>query len=156
MEQTENQRLKIVMSKLGFKTQSAFARALNVKQGSLSDIFREKPGVGVSNSIKDKLEILYKVNKAWIETGEGPMLLEENSHPHVAQDHQDHYGGQNPDIKDKLILSYERNLEAQEKNIRLLEEISKLKDKIIEKEQQFFRLMEEEKKSEHPGTRVSP
>lgn len=69
---TENQRLKVLMSRLGFKKQKDFATSLNIKEGSLSDILREK--VGVSSSIKDKLEFMYGVNSKWIETGEGEMF----------------------------------------------------------------------------------
>ncbi|MEJ2905037.1 helix-turn-helix transcriptional regulator [Pedobacter panaciterrae] len=71
---TENQRLKIAMKELGFSTQKEFATVLNVQQGSLSDILRSKEGVGVSNNIADKLEILYGINKTWLKTGEGEMI----------------------------------------------------------------------------------
>lgn len=72
---TENQRLKIIMKELGYAKQKDFAVALNVQPGSLSDILREKEGVGVSNNIADKLEILFNVNKEWLKTGIGPVLF---------------------------------------------------------------------------------
>lgn len=78
---TENQRLKILMKELKLNTQKALADALSIKQGSLSDILREKPGLGVSDSIKYKLENLYRINIKWLETGEGNIFIEENSTP---------------------------------------------------------------------------
>ena len=65
----ENQRLKSLMDLLYFKTQKDFATALNIKQGSLSDILRER--VNVSNAIKDKLELKFDVNLTWLENGTG-------------------------------------------------------------------------------------
>lgn len=68
---TENQRLKIIMEKLHFKTQTEFAKMLNMQSGSLSDVFRAKDGMGVSNGIKDRLELLYSVNREWLSNGTG-------------------------------------------------------------------------------------
>lgn len=76
---TENQRLKIIMDELHFKTQNDFAKALNIKAGSLSDVFREKDGMGVSNAIKDRLEFVYRVNRVWLTTGEGEMFLKKET-----------------------------------------------------------------------------
>jgi bacteriophage CI repressor helix-turn-helix domain len=75
---TENQRLKIIQKKLSFNSQADFAKALGIKQGSLSDIYREKKGVGVSDSIKMKLEKEYSINIDWIETGEGEIIKNMN------------------------------------------------------------------------------
>ncbi len=60
---------------LHFKTQNDFAKALNLKAGSLSDVFREKDGMGVSNAIKDRLEFMYGVNREWLTNGTGEPLL---------------------------------------------------------------------------------
>lgn len=75
---TENQRLKMIQKKLSFNSQADFAKALGIKQGSLSDIYREKKGVGVSDSIKMKLEKEYSINIGWIETGEGEIIKNMN------------------------------------------------------------------------------
>ncbi|RYG22298.1 MAG: DNA-binding protein [Chitinophagaceae bacterium] len=72
---TENQRLKIIMDMLHFKTQNDFAKALNIKAGSLSDVLRGKDDMGVSNAIKDRLEFVYGVSREWLTTGEGEPLL---------------------------------------------------------------------------------
>lgn len=71
MQMTENQRLKILMDLLNFKTQKAFADALNIQAGSLSDIMRGKDGLKVSNAIKDRLEMKFDVNLTWLEDGIG-------------------------------------------------------------------------------------
>lgn len=76
---TENERLKLIQKELDFPSQTAFADALGIKQGSLSDIYRQKSGVGVSGTIKAMLEKIYKVNIKWLETGSGDMLT--TDHP---------------------------------------------------------------------------
>lgn len=73
---TENQRLKHLQTELGFKSQASFAEKLGIKQGSLSDIYREKSGVGVSSAIKRILEKDFSINIDWLETGEGEMINE--------------------------------------------------------------------------------
>lgn len=72
---SENKRLKELQKYLNFTTQSAFAEALGIKQGSLSDIYREKKDVGVSESIKRILSKEYSINLDWLEKGEGEMLV---------------------------------------------------------------------------------
>ena len=58
---------------MGYASQQAFADALGIKQGSLSDIYRAKNGIGVSGQIKIALSKL-GVNIDWLDTGEGEML----------------------------------------------------------------------------------
>jgi len=70
---TENQRLKIIIERLNFKTQKEFAESLNIQQGSLSDILRER--IGISNAIKDRLFLKFNVNIKWLESGEGEPFL---------------------------------------------------------------------------------
>ena len=74
----ENERLKELQAVLGFKSQAAFASALGIKQGSLSDVYRKKAGIKVSDSIKRVLDKDYSVNIEWLETGEGEMLSGSN------------------------------------------------------------------------------
>lgn len=57
------------MELLHFKTQKDFAAALNIQQGSLSDILRGR--VNVSNAIRDRLEMKFDVNLTWLEDGIG-------------------------------------------------------------------------------------
>ncbi|RDC54104.1 XRE family transcriptional regulator [Pedobacter chinensis] len=70
---TENQRLKIILDKLNFKTQKEFAQQLNIQQGSLSDVLRGR--IGISNAIKDRLDLKFNVNLEWLETGIGEPFL---------------------------------------------------------------------------------
>lgn len=70
---TELDRLKSLMNILGFRTQRDFAAALNIKDGSLSDIFRGR--VGISNGFKDRLSFKFDVNLTWLENGVGEPLL---------------------------------------------------------------------------------
>jgi len=72
---TENQRLKIIIDKLNYKTQKDFAEKLNIQAGSLSDILRGKGGMKVSNAIKDKLTLMFNVNQEWLTTGVGEPFL---------------------------------------------------------------------------------
>lgn len=70
---SENDRLKELQRVLGFTSQDNFAKALGIKQGSLSDIYRCKGGVGVSGSIKRILEKEYFINIEWLESGIGEI-----------------------------------------------------------------------------------
>ena len=72
---TQNQRLRIVMDRLHFKSQSAFAEKLKIQPGSLSDVLRAKNGVGVSRALKEKLAIHLNINPEWISSGIGDMFL---------------------------------------------------------------------------------
>jgi len=72
---TENQRLKIIIDKLNYKTQKDFAEKLNIQAGSLSDILRGKGGMKVSNAIKDKLTLMFNVNQEWLTKGIGEPFL---------------------------------------------------------------------------------
>lgn len=75
MSQTSpNERLRILQKVLGYRSQQAFADALGIKQGSLSDIYRAKNGIGVSGQIKIALS-KHGVNIDWLDTGEGSMLI---------------------------------------------------------------------------------
>ena len=77
MSQTSpNERLRTLQKVLGYTSQQAFADALGIKQGSLSDIYRAKNGIGVSGRIKIAL-LKRGVNIDWLDTGEGSILKEE-------------------------------------------------------------------------------
>lgn len=74
---TENQRLKIIIDRLNFKTQKDFAQKLNIQAGSLSDIVRGKGGMKISSAIKDKLTLIFNVNREWLTTGVGEPFLKQ-------------------------------------------------------------------------------
>ena len=80
-EVTANERLRRLQKILGYTSQQAFADALGIKQGSLSDIYRAKNGIGVSAQIKIALSKL-GVNIDWLDTGEGEMLRTSEEKPH--------------------------------------------------------------------------
>lgn len=73
---SENKRLKEIQKILGFKSQQLFADALNIKQGTLSDIYRAKNGIRVSDAIKRRLDKEFSINIEWLETGAGTILQE--------------------------------------------------------------------------------
>ena len=72
---TENQRLRLIMDKLHFRSQRDFAAQLGIQPGSLSDVLRAKNGVGVSRALKEKLATRLNVNPEWISHGTGEMFL---------------------------------------------------------------------------------
>ena len=80
-ETSANQRLRRLQKVLGYTSQQAFADALGIKQGSLSDIYRAKNGIGVSGQIKIALS-KHGVNIDWLDTGEGEMLRTSEEKPH--------------------------------------------------------------------------
>lgn len=83
MSQTSpNERLRTLQKVLGYRSQQAFADALGIKQGSLSDIYRAKNGIGVSGQIKIALS-KHGVNIDWLDTGEGSMLIDSTPRPKV-------------------------------------------------------------------------
>lgn len=97
----ENQRLKTLMDLLGFRTQKDFAAALNIKQGSLSDILRER--IHVSNAIKDKLELKFDVNKDWLENGTGKPFFKKNPGSAITSGGVPYFDMSLSDIKDFIV-----------------------------------------------------
>ena len=69
----ENVRFKKVRESLKLD-QNAIAKALNMKQGSISDIERGKNGV--SNDVLFKLKAIYGVNPDYIAHGKQPMIID--------------------------------------------------------------------------------
>lgn len=113
---TDNQRLKFLMLRLGFKRQVDFANALDVKQGTISDIFREKKGLGVSKAILFKLENLYGINSNWVKTGKGEML--KAGSPQAAS--APCSDADKVESLKKLLVEKERLLAAKDETIALL------------------------------------
>jgi transcriptional regulator with XRE-family HTH domain len=69
---TENQRLKIVRLNLGL-SQRDFSQALELKQGSYSDVERGKAGISVL--VVKNLIRRFRVNPLWLYEGEGDMFV---------------------------------------------------------------------------------
>lgn len=130
---TENQRLKILISKLEYKSQKDFAEAIGIAPGSLSDILREKKGVGVSNAVKHRLETKFGVNTTWLETGEGNMFTDGKPKAGAVSEDVAPYG---QNYADQLIAQLEERL--REKDDRLAD-----KDKIIARTEESLELWKE-------------
>lgn len=73
---TENERLKLLRTQLGL-TQRVFSQALEIKQGSYSDVERGK--AGVSAVLMKNLIRRYRVNPLWLCEGEGTMFISGDS-----------------------------------------------------------------------------
>lgn len=149
-------RFKSFRKLLGLK-QVDFANTANIKQSQVSEI--ESGRRNITSSIIIALEDAYNLNRKWLLHGEGDMLLKKgednnfkDSPRFIVTEFEEPYG--TTDIKDKLLKCYEKNLRSQDKNIQLLEEVSRLKDQIIEAEREIRALMSEEKNRKSTGTRV--
>jgi transcriptional regulator with XRE-family HTH domain len=71
---TENERLKIIRNELKL-TQKDFSDALEIKQGSYSDVERGK--AGISALLLKNLIRKFRVNPLWLCEGEGAMFISE-------------------------------------------------------------------------------
>lgn len=69
-----NHRLKFFREHLNL-SQGDFAIALNMQQGSYSDVERGK--ASVTYDLMSKIISIYRLNPTWFYTGEGEMLIEE-------------------------------------------------------------------------------
>ena len=71
---TENDRLKIIRTELKL-TQRAFSEALEIKQGSYSDVERGK--AGISALLLKNLIRKFHINPIWLCEGDGDIFLQE-------------------------------------------------------------------------------
>ncbi|MFD2961577.1 MULTISPECIES: hypothetical protein [Olivibacter] len=115
------------MDKLGFKTQASFAAALGIKSGTMSDILRGKPGVGVSSKIKRVLENTYNVSMDFLEDNIGDVFKTEEPSPSLHKIDTE-------SSKDKIIQLLERTISDKDTIIRE-------KQKIIELLQQQINML---------------
>lgn len=72
-QQKISERLKIARKSFGLG-QVAFARGAKLSQSQISEVENEKKNI--SHKILISLEDAYGINRKWLETGEGEMLLE--------------------------------------------------------------------------------
>jgi len=70
---SENERLKEIRKLLDF-TQREFSDALDIKQGSYSDVERGK--AGISAVLLKNLIRRFRINPLWLCEGEGDMLID--------------------------------------------------------------------------------
>lgn len=135
---TENQRLKEIQKKLSFNSQAEFAEFLGIKQGSLSDIYREKKGVGVSDSIKMKLEKEFSINIDWLKTGEGEMIKKEINIDNSQVNAQNSVIGNNiTNNKGNVIISF-----SNEDISKIIEQHKELTERLKTSQEQISVLLE--------------
>jgi len=87
---TENNRLKIIRTELKL-TQRSFSEALEIKQGSYSDVERGK--AGISALLLKNLIRKFHINPIWLCDGDGDIFLHEDS---------SWYSSNKPDPKGKV------------------------------------------------------
>ena len=135
---TENQRLKGIQKKLSFNSQAEFAEFLGIKQGSLSDIYREKKGIGVSDSIKMKLEKEFSINIDWLKTGEGEMIKKEINIDNSQVNAQNSIIGNNiTNNKGNVIISF-----SNEDISKIIEQHKELTERLKTSQEQISVLLE--------------
>lgn len=135
---TENQRLKEIQKKLSFNSQAEFAEFLGIKQGSLSDIYREKKGIGVSDSIKMKLEKEFSINIDWLKTGEGEMIKKEINIDNSQVNAQNSVIGNNiTGNKGNVIISF-----SNEDISKIIEQHKELTERLKTSQEQISVLLE--------------
>lgn len=157
-QQEKNLRLLKVRQALGLK-QVEMADLLGINRGNLSNIEKGKEGRNVPKDAKFILEREKNVNPVWFETGKGPMFFEKVVLPggdgegiRIMKDdlpdgfeepHREDLHQMTPEQKLLFVMEknqeiYDRALKANEearasilKNVELLEEISRIKDKLL-------------------------
>lgn len=73
------ERIKLFRKMLGL-TLDKFAEPLSIKLGTVSDYERGK--ALASESVIREIEMYYRMNRNWYETGEGQMILPPDPYPH--------------------------------------------------------------------------
>lgn len=143
---TENQRLKELQKLLNFKSQAEFATALGIKQGSLSDIYREKKGIGVSDSIKMKLHKDYSINIEWLETGVGEPKItiqdNQNSDNNVNNNMNGNFKGNVTITHNDFTKMVELQKENQEIQIQLNERLKTCQEQLSVSQKQINSLID--------------
>ena len=119
-----NERLIELRKNLGFKTQQAWADALNVKRGTIAnyEIGRNEPIDAVITLICDK----YNVNEVWLRTGEGEMFKPMTMEEELIEFTRDLLVIENDAFKRRLVSAIARLSEEQWDLLEgLIDEISK-------------------------------
>ena len=119
-----NERLIELRKNLGFKTQQAWADALNVKRGTIAnyEIGRNEPIDAVITLICDK----YNVNEVWLRTGEGEMFKPMTMEEELIEFTRDLLVIENDAFKRRLVSALARLSEEQWDLLEgLIDEISK-------------------------------
>lgn len=111
---------------------------MGIKQGSLSDIYREKKGIGVSDSIKMKLEKEFSINIDWLKTGEGEMIKKEINIDNSQVNAQNSVIGNNiTNNKGNVIISF-----SNEDISKIIEQHKELTERLKTSQEQISVLLE--------------
>jgi transcriptional regulator with XRE-family HTH domain len=129
---TENERLKVLRTQLGL-TQRLFSQALEIKQGSYSDVERGK--AGVSAVLMKNLIRKFRVNPLWLCEGEGTMFISGDPSTWSTNTHEKEV--ESIDIKQSSLVNGSPDSESQihqlERQQQYLENIKGLLDFLNEK-----------------------
>jgi transcriptional regulator with XRE-family HTH domain len=125
-ENTEINRLKKIRLALNLN-QHDFAKSIGLTQGGYSDIERGKNGI--SGKVKTMLILVHKVNRSYLEKGQGEMFFIE-----LKDDDYDLkvIGDPNNDTKDGLIELLKSEIKRLKSEKELYIELIQTKDKTIE------------------------
>lgn len=113
---SENERLKEIRKLLDF-TQREFSEALDIKQGSYSDVERGK--AGISAVLLKNLIRRFRINPLWLCEGEGEMFIDTSQSGIVSNTNNPIQSNR---IKTgKMEMDHENSIQQQEIN-KLLEQ----------------------------------
>jgi transcriptional regulator with XRE-family HTH domain len=121
---SENERLKEIRKSLEL-TQREFSDALDIKQGSYSDVERGK--AGISAVLLKNLIRRFRINPLWLCEGEGEMFIDkqegssvsvQSQPPRVKQIHRESDFEFSNDLLDQV-----KHLEQQQENLENLKSI---------------------------------
>lgn len=139
----ENERLKELQKALNFSSQKKFADALGIKQGSLSDVYRGKSGIGVSDSIKKVLEKEYSINIKWLESGTGEMLKSEAKSEDAAH---------KVAMLEQQLAERDKYVEALQKELTLLRGAIEKDKQLLQAKDTIITLLEQQQYHLYPAT----
>ncbi|RPH33834.1 MAG: XRE family transcriptional regulator [Bacteroidales bacterium] len=123
---SENERLKEIRKLLNF-TQREFSDALDIKQGSYSDVERGK--AGISAVLLKNLIRRFRINPLWLCEGEGEMFIDTSSGISISpnQINLSNKGKSSPKEADNELntiqLEQIKHLEQQQENLENLKSI---------------------------------
>lgn len=142
---TENERLKMLQKMLNFSSQEQFAVKLGIKQGSLSDIYRAKDGIKVSDSIKRILDKDFSINIDWLEYGKGEIFKTGTTHSNNVNGNNNILTGGNGNITISKLRECEREVEILKVTVEHLEDKLKEKEVLIEEKERLIQVLLDKK-----------
>lgn len=139
---TENERLKSLQKILNFTSQVQFAQKLGIQQGSLSDIYRAKDGIKVSDSIKRILDKDFSINIDWLETGKGGIFKDIQSHANsISGNNNILSNGIGNNISIGELNKCEREVEILKVTVEHLEDKLKEKERMLTEKERLIQVL---------------